>query len=73
MTCTITDGAGRLIQYRRDHSFPGVLMLECRLLRPDGAPHDSRWYRVDDAHHHSLQRDKCGRDVVAALTTERAQ
>jgi hypothetical protein len=35
---------------RAAHSGGGVLHLEHRELKPDGTPHDDRWYRVTDAY-----------------------
>lgn len=68
MTCIREYADGRKIEYRRATQFPSVIILEHRELRPDGTPHDDRWYRVSDAHFADLS---VGSDIIQRLTTTR--
>jgi hypothetical protein len=53
---------GRRVEYRRV-AHPTVLVLEHRCLRPDGLPHDDRWYPVSDSH--LLALEESGSDIVS--------
>lgn len=59
-----------LVEYRRHPWDPGVLRLECRLLRADGTPYDDRWYPVTDESLAAIQRDGAGRDLIRRLWVE---
>ena len=59
---------GRLTEYRRGESGPGVLRLECRVLRPDGTEYDDRWWPVSDAQLVNLQL--AGTNIIDLLKLE---
>ncbi len=56
---------GALVEYRRFPYDPAILFLEGRVLRPDGTPHDDRWFAVSDAE--SLRLQRSGSDIVELL------
>lgn len=54
---------GCLVEYRR-HPHPVALLLEGRVLRPDGTPYADDWYAVSDS---ELERVARNTDIVALL------
>lgn len=56
---------GLKVEYRRVPAPYPALVLEHRVLRPDGRPYEDGWYHVTDDHLTWLQQD--GSDIVALL------
>lgn len=71
---TLTRFDGVKIEYRRRaDSGNEILHLEHREMRPDGTPHDDRWYTVTDSHLLWMQchgHADQGRDIVDNLKAE---
>ena len=61
-TCLHEMADGTLVEYRR-RPHPAALLLECRVLRPDGRPYQDGWYPVSDRELLRLQID--GSDIVS--------
>ncbi len=67
-TYTDTKDDGSIVEYRRHPLDPTIILMESRVLKPDGTPHDDRWFPVSDWELLNLQR--AGTGIVEALSKE---
>lgn len=59
---------GVLVEYRRGTYDSRALFLESRVLKPNGTPHDDRWFPVSDSELLAVQLT--GSDIVELLSQE---
>jgi hypothetical protein len=60
---------GRIVEYRRSPYDPGILHVECRVLRGDCTPYDDRWWPISGEGWSILQRHAPG--MFALLWADR--